>query len=277
MNRRRITLTLGAAASAAAFLPMAHAAADTTGNSASTAGDAAVIPAAASPGDALANFTGTSGAPPVPPTTGETNIFGFEPVGHEEVLGVNGIPPLFQDTFGFQEFEIPAATPPGSTGSVSGSSGVPIVGSVSGSSGTAPVPGNAFDADVNHLTTPFGFSNTEIAVVGPAGALSVSSSGGAPPVPAEGVPGDGSVFDVSHFFGFTNVYSDVVGTNGTDTITDTLITPSGQEIDIPTSFSAALNPEDTFPYVTGGGDFVDFGPEDGGVSDVGSDLGSVLP
>jgi hypothetical protein len=55
-----------------------------------------------------------------------------------------------------------------------------------------------------------------------------------------GGPGAGSIFDTySYSNGFSTVYSDVVGSDGSHDITYQWITPSGQVINIPTTYDAA--------------------------------------
>ncbi|MGH3564212.1 MAG: hypothetical protein ACRDTN_21155, partial [Mycobacterium sp.] len=102
---------------------------------------------------------------------------------------------------------------------------------------TAPagtLPAGSFQADSNVITTTAGFSNGEILVTSPEEGTS------APPV--------GSVYDVINIgSGFENFYSDIAPTTagGSDTISDTLVTPFG-DIPIMTDFHSFLNPADLF-------------------------------
>ncbi|MGA8332598.1 MAG: hypothetical protein WB777_25440 [Mycobacterium sp.] len=52
---------------------------------------------------------------------------------------------------------------------------------------------------------------------------------------AAGDPGVGSIFNTIDFYGYENIYSDIVGSGGTDTITDTVVTPFG-DFTIPETF-----------------------------------------
>lgn len=108
------------------------------------------------------------------------------------------------------------SVPPAAEGTVQGTQSFDWTGP-SGSNGT-------IDALVGNNTDLFGDSNQAIYVTG-------DSAGG---------PGAGSVFDTySYSNGFSTVYSDIVEANGTHDITYTWVTPSGQDINIPTTFDAA--------------------------------------
>ena len=102
----------------------------------------------------------------------------------------------------------------------------------SGTTGTSL--SGSFQADSDVVTKAMGLTNAEILVT--------SSEGGtsAPPV--------GSVYDVATIAsGFENFYSDVTSTTpgGTDTLSDTLVTPFG-DIPLMTDFHSFLSPMDLF-------------------------------
>jgi hypothetical protein len=63
------------------------------------------------------------------------------------------------------------------------------------------------------------------------GALATSSS-------TDGSIGEGSIFNAVDLFGYDSIYSDVVGTNGANTITETIVTPLG-DYTVPGTFDAA--------------------------------------
>jgi hypothetical protein len=63
------------------------------------------------------------------------------------------------------------------------------------------------------------------------GALATSPS-------TDGSIGDGSIFNAVDLFGYDSIYSDVVGTNGANTITETIATPFG-DYTAPDTFDAA--------------------------------------
>ena len=109
------------------------------------------------------------------------------------------------------------SVPPAAEGTVQGTQSFDWTGP-GGSNGT-------IDALVGNNTDLLGDSNQAIYVTGD------SAAGG---------PGAGSVFDTySYSNGFSTVYSDIVEANGTHDITYTWVTPSGQDINIPTTFDAA--------------------------------------
>ena len=109
------------------------------------------------------------------------------------------------------------SVPPAAEGTVQGTESFDWTGP-GGSNGT-------IDALVGNNTDLLGDSNQAIYVTGD------SAAGG---------PGAGSVFDTySYSNGFSTVYSDIVEANGTHDITYTWVTPSGQDINIPTTFDAA--------------------------------------
>jgi hypothetical protein len=226
MKTRRITLGLSAVGGgllAAAFLPLAVANADPV--------------------------TDLAGLGPTP----ITDVFGFTPHSTETVLTVSGLPPLFQQVEGYQEFDY--VTSRGD---------------------------DLFNADVSTLTTP-GFENIEYLVTPDApdetrDLVSVAN-------PTDSFPTEGSVYDIANFGnGFENVYSDVAaapaqfanattdalsgtGTAATGTITDTFVTPFGN-IDL-TSLV------DSFSTLVHGGNFLTtVDPSLIGDSDLGSILGS---
>jgi hypothetical protein len=141
--------------------------------------------------------------------------------------------PLFQDSFGFQ----PVASEPATVYSVSGEP--PIFQSIheteffdTGSAGT--LPAGSFEVDNEVITSAFGPASAELLVTSSAEGTS------APPV--------GSVYDVIDIAkGFENVYSDIAPTTpgGTDTLSDTLVTPFG-DIPLMTSLHAYLDPTESF-------------------------------
>lgn len=121
------------------------------------------------------------------------------PQTDEVVTGISGFPPWYEDTIGTAVFGAHQDNP--------------------------PVTWGTFDAEVNTLTTSFGFSNQEIVDIGgQLGGLTVPT---------------GSLFDFTNFGGgFENEYSDIVGTLGApNTINDVFITPFG-DFNIPTTFDA---------------------------------------
>jgi hypothetical protein len=141
--------------------------------------------------------------------------------------------PLFQDFFGFQ----PDASQPTTVYSVSGEP--PIFQSIHqaeffGTDSTATLPAGLFQVDDEVITDPFGPASAELLVTSSAEGTS------APPV--------GSVYDVINIgSGFENVYSDIAPTTpgGTDTLSDTLVTPFG-DIPLMTSLHAYLDPTESF-------------------------------
>ncbi|HEU4361269.1 MAG TPA: hypothetical protein VFR27_07135 [Mycobacterium sp.] len=102
---------------------------------------------------------------------------------------------------------------------------------------TGTLPAGSFQANSNVITHASGLGNYEILVINSAAGTS------APPV--------GSVYDVNNIaHGFENFYSDIAPTTagGSDTLSDTLVTPFG-DIPILTDFHSFLNPTDLFfPY-----------------------------
>ncbi|MDT4999134.1 MAG: hypothetical protein QOK12_1239 [Mycobacterium sp.] len=167
MNTRRITLALGAAAGgmlASAFL---------------SSGLASALP---SPNDVLDLFGASA--------TGST-------VGPETIDASNGILPFFQDTSGYQEFNIYDTTV-----------GTPAVPDVVGT-----------DDFLRSDWTSGSLSNTQYT-------LDATEFGGGGMV-FTGVPDPGSVYDTLNLGGgLENVYSDVLtgtGTSITSTVTDHLL------------------------------------------------------
>jgi hypothetical protein len=147
---------------------------------------------------------------------------------------------FFQDFFGFEH----DASQPATVYSVSGEP--PIFQSIheteifeTGSAGM--LPAGSFQADDEVITTAFGPASAELLVTSSAQGTS------APPV--------GSVYDVIDIGGgFENVYSDIAPTTpgGTDTLSDTLVTPFG-DVPLTTNFHAFLDPADSF-FLYGGTD-----------------------
>ena len=138
--------------------------------------------------------------------------------------------------FAFFGFEHDASEPT----TVTGVSGIlPSVDSVhineffdSGTTGTTSA--GSFQADSNVVTNAMGLTNAEILVI------SSDDGTSAPPV--------GSVYDVINIgSGFENFYSDIAPTTpgGTDTISDTLVTPFG-DIPLMVDFHSFLDPADLF-------------------------------
>jgi hypothetical protein len=141
------------------------------------------------------------------PTDGESII----PVGNEQILGLNGVPPLDSSFQGYQEFEFDNAS--------------------GNSIGT-------FDADVTTATGLFGNSSEALLVTADSGTAGLTA-GDLPPV--------GSVFDVNSYgFGFETIYSDLVPTNGANVITETFLTPFGDFALNPFMDLAANVPEGSF-------------------------------
>jgi hypothetical protein len=141
------------------------------------------------------------------PTDGESII----PVGSEQILGLNGVPPLDSSVQGYQEFEFDNA------------SGTPI---------------GTFDADVTTATGLFGNSSEALLVTADSGTAGLTA-GDLPPV--------GSVFDVNSYgSGFETIYSDLVPTNGANVITETFVTPFGDFALNPFMDLAANVPEGSF-------------------------------
>jgi hypothetical protein len=127
------------------------------------------------------------------------DTFTLVPDGPEVITSASGYPPFYQDTVGTAAFDADQGNPITTLG--------------------------LFDAEVNTVTTSWGYENQEIVVTGgQLGGLTVPS---------------GSLFDFTNFGGgFGNEYSDIVGTMGApNTITDMLITPFG-DFNIPTTFDA---------------------------------------
>ncbi len=109
------------------------------------------------------------------------------------------------------------SVPPAAEGTVQGTQSFDWTGP-SSSSGT-------IDALVGNNTDLLGDTNQAIYVTGD------SATGG---------PGAGSVFDTfSYTNGYSTVYSDIVGADGSHDITYDWVTPSGQVINIPTTYDAA--------------------------------------
>ncbi len=202
MNLRRLIFTFSATAGgllAAAFLPNAVASAQPLPFLPAPAPLPVGPPAPFEPPPFALPPPFGPGAPPVVPPTfpippGETlpppgaaDIFGFAPVGPEDVFKDVGTAPFFTDVEGFQNFE-----------TVTPQTGFPL--------------GGVFLGDEDILRTPF-FSNSEIVVdrdyVGSV----------APPV--------GSVFDVSNFGnGYENIYEQI-GSGPGAPLEDVLVTPYG--------------------------------------------------
>lgn len=163
----------------------------------------------------LFNPTG-SADPATDPTAGDTTqpfaFFGFNHDAAQPitVISVSGEPPSFNSVHQAEFF----TTDP---------------------TGTLPV--GSFEANSNVITHPAGLTNYEVLVI--------NSEQGTSAPPA------GSVYDVNNIApGFQNFYSDTAPTTpgGTDTLSDTLVTPFGS-IAILTDFHAFLNPADLFfPY-----------------------------
>jgi hypothetical protein len=141
--------------------------------------------------------------------------------------------PLFQEFLGFQR----DALQPPTVYSVSGEP--PIFQSIHqtelfSTASTATLPGGLFQVDNEVITDPFGPASAELLVT------SSEADTTAPPV--------GSVYDVINIGGgFENVYSDIAPSapGGTDTLSDTLVTPFGN-IALTPSLHAFLDP--TYSY-----------------------------
>jgi hypothetical protein len=141
--------------------------------------------------------------------------------------------PLLQEFFGFQR----DASQPTTVYSVSGEP--PFYQSIHqteffGTDSTATLPAGLFQVDNEVISDPFGPASAELLVTSSAEGTS------APPV--------GSVYDVINIGGgFENFYSDIAPTTpgGTDTLSDTLVTPFG-DIPLTTNLLAFLDPTDSF-------------------------------
>jgi hypothetical protein len=99
---------------------------------------------------------------------------------------------------------------------------------------TGTLPAGLFQADSDVITNAMGLENAEILVT------SSGEGTSAPPI--------GSVYDVLNIGGgFENFYSDIAPTTpgGTDTLSDTLVTPFG-DIPLTVDFHSLLNPMDLF-------------------------------
>jgi hypothetical protein len=137
------------------------------------------------------------------------DFFGFE---HDvsqpsTVIAVSGVPPIFQSIHQTEVFDTAA---------------------------TGTLPAGSFQVNNEVITSAFGPATSELLVT------SSQQGTSAPPV--------GSVYDVIDIAkGFENVYSDIAPTTpgGTDTLTDTLVTPF-VDIPIPTHLHAFLNPADSY-------------------------------
>ncbi len=139
------------------------------------------------------------------------DAFGFvpDPGYAPRVEYTDGLPPLYQNVLGYDEFNWVDLTK-GTT--------------------AAPDVVGTFNADTSDVTTAFGITNEELLVD------SADLSGVHPAV--------GSVFDITNFGGgFENVYTDLVGAgpSGANLITDVLETPLGFDVTIPTTFDAAAD------------------------------------
>jgi hypothetical protein len=127
------------------------------------------------------------------------DTFTLVPDGPEVITSASGYAPFYQDTVGTAVFDANQGNPFVTLGE--------------------------FNAEVNTVTTSWGYENQEIVDTGgQLGGLTVPT---------------GSIFDFTNFGGgFENEYSDIVGTMGApNTITDTFITPFG-DFNIPTMFDA---------------------------------------
>jgi len=143
------------------------------------------------------------------PTDDETII----PVGSEQIVGVNGVPPLDSSVQGYQEFELDNAS-----GNTIGT----------------------FDADVTTANGFFGTSSEALLVTADSGTAG-TVAGDLPPV--------GSVFDVNDSgFGYETIYSDLVSTTGANVISETLVTPMG-DFAIRASMDLAANVPDGSLFV----------------------------
>jgi hypothetical protein len=131
-----------------------------------------------------------------------TQYAGYTPVTEYTA----GIPPYYQEVLGYDRFDWVDETQSNST--------------------TTDVLGT-FNADTNDISTPWGWTNTELLV--DQGGLSGTH------------PEVGSVFDTLNFgSGFENVYTDLVGAgaNGANLVTDVFDTPFG-DFTVPITFDAA--------------------------------------
>jgi len=141
--------------------------------------------------------------------------------------------PLLQEFFGFQR----DASQPTTVYSVSGEP--PFYQSIHqteffGTDPTSTLSAGSFQVDNEVITDPFGPASAELLVT------SSEQGTSAPPV--------GSVYDVINIGGgFENLYSDIAPTTpgGTDTLSDTLVTPFG-DIPLTTNLHAFLDPADSF-------------------------------
>ncbi len=133
---------------------------------------------------------------------------------------------FFEEFFGFQQDTSVAPTFYSVTGELPIFQDVHLAESFT-TDPTGTLPAGSFQVDNEVITTPFGPASSE---------LLVTSSDGGPPV--------GSVYDVIDIgHGYENVYSDIAPTTpgGTDTLSDTLVTPFGN-IPIKTGLHAYLDP-----------------------------------
>jgi hypothetical protein len=122
----------------------------------------------------------------------------------EHVTAINGMPPTDVAVQGFQEFDIV-----GTTGAYVGT----------------------FNADEATTTDEFGTVTQAVLVT--------KDVSGTPGAAAGDIPTVGSVFNTVTLGDVENIYSDIASTTpgGSDTITDTLVTPLG-DLNIPTTFDA---------------------------------------
>jgi hypothetical protein len=132
----------------------------------------------------------------------------IDPVGSQAINAISGIPPLTVGDQGTQQFD------------VDDSNGTPV---------------GSFDADDTTTADGAGTYTEAVLVTPEISGTDVSGTAGT----ADGdVPAVGSIFNTIDFGDIENVYSDLVGSNGANVITDTLDTPFGDS-EIPTTFDAA--------------------------------------
>lgn len=188
-------------------------------------------------------------APPVGSLFDTTDVFGLKEV-YADMIGTDGahtitntlvtpvgdisIPVVFDAAAALPaaEFTAPASTTDAFSFATDGAekytsiSSLPLQQTIVGTQAYTVSDGGSFDGISLHSVNAFGPDVEEIFVNGDTTA---------------GAPSDGSVFttlDYGH--GVENVYSDVVGTGagGTNTVTDTLVTPLG-DFKLPMNFDAA--------------------------------------
>jgi hypothetical protein len=167
---------------------------------------------------------------------GDSNYFGFTIPDETSFTDDAGFPPLFQESSADGvSLNFDAADD---------HSGILSNADFSDGAGSGTI-----DADVDNLTGPLGTSSQTITLDDALTTDGVGAEDG------DTIAGDGSVFNVTDIgLGFGNVYADAVGAghDGSDALSDTLVTPLGN-IDL--------------------SNLVDFTSADSGTGDLGGDLG----